>query len=280
MYHTIFNSWQKGDADRDVFQSYWGKVFENYVNDRLGEEFLEGTEAEVFYANPDFHKKQSGSTVEVSDGVLASGSSLVLMEHKGGYFSLDEKYSGDASKLLSGLAKKFGLDKAIKQLSRSIGRLFDADPNKRDVFSVYGETRQPIRTFGSDEAAQIRKVYPVLVVQEFSMTIGFMNRRLKLQFAEKMQKLDIDPQVDVQPLSLLSVEDLEDILEHRKEVGLTEILDEYARDEHEPLSTFNGIFGRYLRERGIKRRRYAWSFKRVEEIIEAVKQQFGASGEI
>lgn len=195
--------------------------------------------------------------------MLAFGDSLVLMEHKGGYFSLDEKYSGDVSKLLSGLAKKFGLGKAVKQLSRSIIRLFDEDHNKRDIFSVFDDTRQSVWTFGHDDVARIRKVYPVLIVQEFSMTIGFMNRRLKLQFAEKMREYGVDPQVEVRPLSLLSIEDLEDILEHRKEVSLTEILDEHAREEHEPLSTFNGIFGRYLRERGIKQRRYAWSVNRV-----------------
>jgi len=279
MYHTIFNSWQKDDPDRDVFQSHWGKVFEIYVNDRLGEEFLEGTEGGVFYANPEFHKRQSGSVVEVADGVLASGDSLVLMEHKGGYLSLDEKYSGDAGKLLTGLANKFGLGKAVKQLSRGVSRLFDEDAKKRDVFSVFDEARRPLRTFGSDEVAQIRKVYPVLVVQDFSMTIGFMNRRLKLQFAEKMRESSIDSRVEVRPLSLLSVEDLEDILEHREEVSLTEILDEYGREEHEPLSTFNGIFGRYLREKGINRRRYKWSVRRVVKIIEAVKGQFGGSQE-
>jgi tetratricopeptide (TPR) repeat protein len=279
MYHTVFNSWQKGDSDRDVFQSHWGKVFEIYVNDRLGEEFSKDKDEGVFYVNPEFHRKQSGSVMEVSDGVLTSGNALVLMEHKGGYLSLDEKYSGDAGKLLTGLANKFGLDKAVKQLSRGISRLFDEDAEKRDVFSVFNEAHRPVRTFGSDDAAQIRKVYPVLVVQDFSMTIGFMNRRLKLQFAEKMQEYSIDPRVEVRPLSLLSVEDLEDILEHREEVSLTEILDEYARDQHEPLSTFNGIFGRYLREKGIKRRRYNWSVKRVVETIEAVKRQFGGSQE-
>jgi hypothetical protein len=277
MYHTVFNSWQKGDPDRDVFQSHWGKVFEIYVNDRLGEEFPKDKDGGVFYANPDFHKKQSGSVVEVSDGVLASEDSLVLMEHKGGYLSLDEKYSGDAGKLLTGLANKFGLGKAVKQLSRAISRLFDEDAENRDVFSIFDEARRPVRTFGSDDVARIRKVYPVLVVQDFSMTIGFMNRRLKLQFAEKMREYSIDPRVEVRPLSMLSVEDLEDILEHGEEVSLTEVLDEYGREEHEPLSTFNGIFGRYLRVKGVSRRRYKWSVTRVEEIIEAVKRQFGDS---
>lgn len=274
VYHTILNSWAEDDSDRENFQRYWGKAFEQFVNDRLREEYPPSALANRFYANPFFHKKQSGSLPEVSDSVLDYGDSLVLKEHKGGYLSLDEKYSGDAAKLLTGVANKFGLNKAIKQLSRSIGKLFNADEKKRDIFSELGEGRRPIYTFSAEDVKRIRKVYPVLVVQDFSLTIGFINRRLKLQFEEMMRKYRIDPNVQVRPLSVITIEDLEDVLEHLAEVSLTEILDEYAREEHEPLSTFSGIFEKYLKDRGIRQRTYSWSLKRFEEIIEAIKKRF------
>jgi hypothetical protein len=198
IYHTVLSSWPEGDLERSVFQSYWGKVFEQFVNARLREE---RSVANRFYANPYFHRKQSGSVVEVSDAVLDCGDAIVLLEHKGGYLSLDEKYSGDVGKLLKGVSEKFGLEKAIKQLTRSIGRLFDRDAERRDTFS--GTAREgPVDSFKVEDCRRIRQVYPVVVVQDFSMTIGFMNRRLRLQFEAIVKESSIDPSVQVLPLTL------------------------------------------------------------------------------
>jgi hypothetical protein len=82
IYHTILNSWGEGDPERATFQSYWGKVFEQFVNDRLHDEYPSTILAKQFYANPHFRKKRYRS-IEVSDAVLDYGDSLVLMEHKG-----------------------------------------------------------------------------------------------------------------------------------------------------------------------------------------------------
>jgi hypothetical protein len=271
IYHTILSSWREGDPERSTFQSYWGKVFEQYVNDRLGEE---RSLVKAFYANPNFHRKQSGSLIEVSDAVVDDGDSLLLIEHKGGYLSLDEKYSGDVSKLLRGVSEKFGLGKGIKQLARSISRLFDQDAERRDTFSGADHEGSPVNDFKVEDARRIRKVYPVMVVQDFSMTIGFMNRRLRLQFEEIVKESSIDPKVQVCPLTVLTIENLEDLLEHLKEVNLTDVLDEYAKADNAPLSTFDDSFKAFLKKQGINQRRYHWSLKRGEEILNSIKDQF------
>lgn len=268
VYHTILNSWPEGDRERSRFQSYWGKVFEQFVNDRLRDAYPPSALAKRFYENPYFNKKKNRST-EVSDAALDYGDSLVLMEHKGGYLSLDEKYSDDAGKLLAGVAEKFGIEKAIKQLSRSVGMLFNEDEPRRDSFSERVQGRGPAEVFNP---VAIRKVYPVLVVQEFAMTIGFMNRRLKQQFDQKMREYQITQRVNVRPLSLLTVEDLENVLEYLGEITLPEVLDEYAREEHQPLSTFDDILKEYLKGRRIDhRRRYEWSVKRCKEVLDSVR---------
>lgn len=274
VYHTILNSLPEGNPDRGKFQSYWGYVFEQFINDRLREEYPSSLLANRFYANPHFNKKKSD---EVSDAILDYGDSIVLMEHKGGYLSLDEKYSGDVDKLLAGVANKFGLHKkALEQLPRSIGKLFNEDESERDTFFEYNKENNSTKTLDAKDIKRIRKVYPVLIVQDFSMTIGFMNRRLKLQFAQKMQEFRLDSNIKVRPLSLLTVEDLENVLEHLEEVTLTDILDEYAREEHEPLSTFSGIFTKYLKAKGIEQRRYKWSIKRDEEFLDSIKKRFSS----
>jgi hypothetical protein len=104
------------------------------------------------------------------------------------------------------------------------------------------------------------------------MTIGFMNRRLKQQFSQKMQEYRLTPRVNVRPLSLLTVEDLENILEYLGEITLPEVLDEYARAEHQPLSTFDDILKAYLKGRRIDhRRRYEWSVRRCKEVLDSVR---------
>jgi hypothetical protein len=274
IYHTILNSWEPGEAERAIFQSYWGKVFEQFVNDRLREEYPSSILANRFYANPYFNKKKNRS-IEVTDSVLDYGDSLVLMEHKGGYLSLGEKYSDDAGRLLTGVAEKFGLEKAIKQLSRGIGMLFNEDGGACDTFSELDEKRHPVRSFNTADIERIRKIYPVLVVQDFSMASGFMNRHLKLQFEQKLRDYRLDPKVHVRPLSLLTVENLENILEHLEEIKLTDFLDEYAHTQHQPLSTFNGIFDKYVKARGSdEKRRYKWSATKGEEFLTSIMQRF------
>jgi hypothetical protein len=278
IYHTILNSWPEGDPERGQFQRYWGKVFEQFVNDRLREEYPPSTLANQFYANPYFNRKKNRS-VEVSDAVIDYGDSLVLMEHKGGYLSLGEKYSDDAGKLLTGVAKKFGLERAVTQLTRGIGMLFNEDVEKRDTFSELGEKRRPVHTFNTGDVQRIRKVYPVLIVQDFSMATGFMNRRLKQQFSMKLRECGISPRVQVRPMSLLTIENLENILEHLGEIKLTDFLDEYADERHLPLSTFNGIFNDFLWARGSDhKRRYKWSVTRGQEFLRSMLKKFIVSG--
>ena len=274
IYHTILNSWKVGDAERTRFQGYWGKVFEQFVNDRLREAYPPSILSSRFYANPYFNQKQNRS-IEVSDAVLDYGDSLVIMEHKGGYLSLAEKYSDDANKLLTGVAEKFGLDKAIKQLCRGIGMLFNVDRGKSETFSELDEKRRPVNTFNSFDVERIRKVYPILVVQDFSMTTGFMNRRLKMQFAGKLEEYGISTNVHIRPLSLLTVENLENVLEHLEEIKLTDFLDEYASERHQPLSTFNSILDDYLKSRDAdEKRQYRWSVTRSEEFLKSIMKRF------
>jgi hypothetical protein len=198
VYHTILNSWPEQNADRARFQSYWGRVFEQFTNDRIRDEYPESQLANRFYANPYFEERQSGSLVEVCDAVLDYGDTLVLLEHKGGYLSLDEKYSGDVSKLLGGVTAKFG--RATKQLSRSIERLFNEDATKRQSFAQLADNGERRLGLSADDLKRIRTVYPVLIVQEFAMTIGFMNRRLRVQMVEAVNKSKVDPAVRVRPL--------------------------------------------------------------------------------
>lgn len=272
VYHTILNSWPEKAPDRALFQGYWGKVFEQFANDRLRDEYPPSQLANQLYTNPYFEERRSDGLTEVCDSVIDYGDTLILLEHKGGYLSLDEKYSGDVFKLLAGVEAKFG--KAIRQLSRATERLFHADDARRRAFSHLNKdgSRGPGLTV--EELKRVRIVYPVVVVQDFAMTIGFMNRRLRMQLNEAVGNLPLDSKVNVRPLTLLTIENLEDLLEHLRELRLTDVLDEYARHENSPLSTFEEIFRALLSARNILQRRNAWSAARGEQFVSSIMEHF------
>lgn len=271
VYHTVLNSWPEKHPDRALFQAYWGKVFEQFANDRLRDGYPASPLGNRFYPNPFFRRRQSGSLKEVCDAILDYGDSLVLIEHKGGYLSLDEKYSGDVSRLLKGVADKFG--KGVKQLSRGIENLFHEDSWRRDLFGQVVEEGWK-DSLSVEELRRIRRVYPVLVIQDFSMTSGFMNRRLRMQFEEAASRLRIDPAIRVCPLSLVTIENLEDVLAHLGDLTLTEVLDEYATHENMPLSTFNSTFRALLKRKGIEQQRYGWSLKKGEAFLNSILDRF------
>jgi len=177
--------------------------------------------------------------------------------------------------LLTAVGEKFGMKKGINQLTRSIGLLFNANVTERDTFSGVTTERTRFDVFPLDELRKVRKIYPILVVQDFAMANGFMNRRLRLQFVEKLRERSIDVAVNVRPLSLLTVENLENVLEHIGEITLTDVLEEYASEKHQPLSTFNGVLNDYLEVRNLDTtRRYAWSVTRCQEILSSIQDRF------
>jgi hypothetical protein len=55
---------------------------------------------------------------------------------------------------------------------------------------------------------------------------------------------------------------------------LTEILDEYARYDNAPLSTFEEIFRAHLKTKGIEQRRNAWSLAQGEQFVASIMERF------
>lgn len=57
--------------------------------------------------------------------------------------------------------------------------------------------------------------------------------------------------------------------------ALPDALDEYAREVHQPISTFNDIFNVCLKDRGSdEERRYKWSVKRSQELLNSILKRF------
>jgi uncharacterized protein (DUF1697 family) len=78
--------------------------------------------------------------------------------------------------------------------------LFHENDDDGDTFSERVGRRRRVKLFSVENLRRVRKVYPVLVVQDFSMAIGFMNRRLKLQLKQRLQEYKLRPNIHVRPL--------------------------------------------------------------------------------
>jgi hypothetical protein len=264
-YHLILKALEGHNEDRNNFlRRYWGNVFEFYINDRF-QEVLPRRHTE-FFASPIFDRAKKND--EAFDGVWSRGSKFVAMEYKGKYLTLDAKYSGDSHKLIPELEDKFG--KGIRQLARNLNAVFNKDENKRDTF--YEQIGEINHRFELRHIKRIRRVYPLLIVQDVSISIGFAMDHLRDLFEQELKNYNIEEGL-IQPLSLITIEDLERILPYLNQITLDEILLRYAhRTEH--FGNFMQEFHRFKKKKRLRKPTYDWSKARFEEFHKKLRCTF------
>jgi len=260
-------------AERDHFRflGYWGEAFHAYANDRLGDGRPRGLKN--FYRSPHYDEPPSRSDHEAFDAVLDFGSDLIVFEHKGKYLDLASKYSGDRDLLLAELTGPKRIGEAINQLADNIQLVFDnREGAKRRTFHERDVNGQPSTRFDLRNIQRVRRIYPVVIHQDFSLRLNGINQIVARFFDREISTRHVD-QCAVRPLCLLSIQDLEMLIPYLVDVPLAKILDTYSAKE-DPLTTFQSIFTRFRRKRHIAHRRNEWLDKRSEEIWQSVKDLF------
>jgi hypothetical protein len=86
--------------------------------------------------------------------------------YQGSIFTLDAKYTGGRHLLKGQSNEKYGL--ATRQLVESLDKIFNKDISRRLTFSDRGSNGKPLNQFGLDRIRKIKRIYPILVVQDFS----------------------------------------------------------------------------------------------------------------
>ena len=257
--------------DHADFLGYWGGAFDIYVNDRLRE--TEYTGVQNFFANPYYDDPPTRGDREVFDAVLDFGNALVVFEHKGKYLELGAKYSGDRELLLADLKSVHRIGKGAYQLADDLQWVFDNRPDgRRRTFHERDGDGAPAKTFVANDISRIKRVYPVIVHQDFSLRLNGVNVIMREFFNEQVAQRAVDREL-VQPLSLLSVEDVEILLPYLSDVSLLDVLEEYAK-YNDPLTTFEIIFGNFRKTQRIAARRNQWIDRRSDEIWEQLKALF------
>lgn len=257
--------------DHDNFLGYWGSAFEIYVNDRLRDVRSPGLKR--FYASPHYDKPPSKSDTEVFDAILDYGNALVVFEHKGKYLDLVAKYSGNRELFLDNLKSKKRIGKGVYQLADNLELVFDNTQGAmRRTFYERDGGGNPTKRFELKDIGRVKRIYPVIIHQDFSLRLNGVNRIMAAFFQEEIAKRRVEQEL-VRPLSLLSVEEVEVIIPYLIAIPLPDILEEYTKYD-DPLTTFDRIFRAFLKRRHTKSRRNAWIDRRSDEIWQEMRDSF------
>jgi hypothetical protein len=125
--------WHANAKYGSKLRRFWGAVFESYVNE-LMQRMCAGTQSR-FIPDP---RPASDPQIQICDGILIHGDSIVLMEYKSNMFRADTKYNGDHEALAREIENKFvrdkdsGSRKGVLQLAEAVKLLFGSD-NKEVV---------------------------------------------------------------------------------------------------------------------------------------------------
>lgn len=265
LYHTILKTLEGHEPDRTNFlRRYWGDVFEIYVNGRLRETFP--ISKRQFFASPMFDRAKADN--QAFDGVLVKGNKFVAMEYKGKYLTLGAKYSGDRELLIRELEEKFG--HGVRQLAGNLAKVFNADLDIREGFSERDDENKPTWQFSTHrDVKKMRRVYPLMIVQDFSLSIGFANIHLREMFEEEIQKYPILPGI-IRPFSLITIEDLEIVIPYLHQISLFEILDRYI-ERIEAIYSFQNVFFKFIKKRKLREPEQDSNQDRIDTILEEMK---------
>lgn len=210
LYWRIVNSLER--KQRDVFISLWGRLLELYLFDLFSHFYLEGSGI--------FSKEVAYEGGQI-DALLDLGEDVIIFEFKASLLRDGTKNSRDINLFEDEVKRKFienekGKPKALRQLAGAAIAIREG----------------AVRT-----AMKPKHVYPVLVGYEPVLESFFMNTYLQNRFREFVPKKDNE--VIVQPITVMSVDELEKLLPYMQAGAVTwpEVLNE--RFDEDRVSAFS-----------------------------------------
>lgn len=275
VFHTIAEVLRGNDRpeeirDRNRFiRRYWGEVFEIYVSERFAEVFK--WSRTHFHPSPTYDSPRRKRGEQSFDGLINYGGAVIAMEYKGKFLKLEAKYGEDSKVLIEDLNERFG--KGVRQLAENMEFAFNQNQDLRASCSVKDTNGSSILSLSNDDINGFSSIYPVMIVQESALRIGFANRWLRKLFSDEIAQRSVDLS-RIRPLSLISIEDLEAINPYLHDISLVAILDEYAKVE-DPLVSFKHVFNELKRtRRHIPTRADKWLDQKVQELHDEIKPMF------
>ena len=219
--------WVANENHSQNLRTFWGAVFEQYVNDLLSRACT--ATASRFFPDPRQHGKPD---VQICDGIIATENAVVLMEYKASMFRADSKYRGDRHLLLREIEKKWvrnekGSKKGVEQLAAAVRLLFDG--------------KNPLSIFPEIDWSKIARVHLCLVTLDtLGETIG-MSALLNTYLVEGLNLTNY-PQGFICPLHCVDIASLERVAAYFDTISLPELLSrrlQFTTDFSASLSMVN-----------------------------------------
>lgn len=233
-------------ATKLALLSFWGAVFEEYVNHILLESYR--ADGDLF-PNPQFTNGD-----EAFDACFLEDRDLTVLEHKSSTLRADAKYGGNPEKLRQQLELKFirGDDegkKGVAQINCSLQRFLGGE----DIAHV--------------GANAISRVYSVLVCLDNSVIVPLMGRYFNEQFRAQFPRKKFRKK-KVTPIFTLGISDLENMLGYLNAFSFSQILESYYRSNPNMMSSMSHSSVPLLRDaipgKNVVRERFTAFAKQME----------------
>lgn len=223
--------------ERANFHSFWGSVFEAYVNWLMNSSVDSKTNR--FFSNPKYADRPAE---QVCDGIVLCGRSAVLLEYKSSTFTVVGKYGGDARKLDTELRTKLvGTQesrKGVYQLADAVEKLCRRDnPDQIEGIDLY----------------EVTTLFPLIVTRDDLGSAFYMNAYLNWHFQElvKNQKF----LRSVTPLFCMSADDMEKLSPFLSDTPLAEVLSARYKPDKSLKFSFWTVRNAALERKGARKPR-------------------------
>ena len=206
----IIRSHLRQSSDAGTFERLWGDVFTDYAASIVehGINAPNSYTRDKLIVKPEYDQKQQ---TECSDIAICNDDSLVLLECKATILSAPAKFSGDFGTFYDNI--KPG-KKGIKQLWNAICLLGNrSETIKRSVRGI--------------DMTRVKKIYPVLVLSDGIFSTLFMNWFWDTEFKSLKQQSILMEYIEVMPLTILTIADLESLEPYLNDKPFCAHLDEW-----------------------------------------------------
>ena len=209
---------RRGDGQKII--ALWGDIFEDYTASIIKRAIgCQEPRVENYVIAPKYDQGQEG---ECTDVIIHGDDTLILLECKAPLLRGESKFSGDFDTLYAELKDKIiegerpGKARGVKQLCNAIQSLFHSDESQR-------------RSIKGINISNLKKIYPVLVLSDRMFSVLCMNWFLNLEFQRLMRDTLRETDLDIKPLAVLTIEDLESLEPFLSHVPFHVHLDEWMQ---------------------------------------------------
>ena len=175
------------DLRGEVFEDYAASIIERGINVQTP------SSMEKCIISPTYIEKEKKQCTDIA---VCSSKTLILLECKASLLSAQTKFSGDTRKFYQTLKDRIIEPSGIEQLWNAIHALGHTDEKER-------------REVKGIDICRVKKIYPVLVLSDRIFSLLLLNRFLNSEFQRFVQPNDLEDYLEIMPLTVLTIEDLE-----------------------------------------------------------------------